>query len=149
MAFGLFVLCLLLDYIFWQLNFTILFILAFDGTILLLYKLCGPRWVYSQLWRLSGKFWYLTSLILAHPYIFATFIVFLFVGSVLLPVHKYCRYRERAQRKKTIGDIILSLSVRLANIEQNQNNILQLLGRLANIEQNQNNILQLLRRHAP
>ena len=127
MAVGLFVLCLLLNYIFWQLNSTILFILGFDGTILLLYKLCGPRWVYSKLWQLSGKFWYLTSHILAHPYIFATFIVFLFIASVLWPVYKWYWYRQRVQREKTIEDIILSLSARLTAIEQKQDRILELL----------------------
>ena len=127
MAIGLIIICLILDYIFWQLYFSILFILAFDGTILLMFKIWGPVWVYSRFWYMIRYVGYLLSFVWTHPYISSFVIVVLFILSVVLPIVRYSTQRSRAQKVDTIEETILSLSVRLRRMEERQEEILQLL----------------------
>ena len=127
MAIGLIIICLILDYIFWQLYFSILFILAFDGTILLMFKIWGPVWVYSRFWYMIRYVGYLLSFVWTHPYISSFVIVVLFILSVVLPIVRYSTQRSRAQKVDTIEETILSLSVRLRRMEERQEQILQLL----------------------
>ena len=127
MAIGLIIICLILDYIFWQLYFSILFILAFDGTTLLMFKIWGPVWVYSRFWYMIRYVGYLLSFVWTHPYISSFVIVVLFILSVVLPIVRYSTQRSRAQKVDTIEETILSLSVRLRRMEERQEQILQLL----------------------
>ena len=127
MAVGLIIICLILNYIFWQFYFSILFILAFDGAILLMYKIWGPAWVYSKFWYMIHYVGYLLSFVWTHPYISSFVIVVLFILSVILPIVRCLTYRSRAQQVDTIEETILSLSVRLRRMEEKQEQILQLL----------------------
>lgn len=149
MAVGLIIICLILNYIFWRLYFSILFILAFDGAILLMFKLWGPLWVYSKFWYAIHHSLNFLYFLWTYPYITAFMIVVLFVLSVVLPIVRYSTRRSTAQTVDTIEGTILSISRRLRAMEEREEQIFKLLKDMNSVSmaqgEKQKEILQLLR----
>ena len=131
MAVGLIIICIVLNCIFWQLNFRTLFTLAFDGTIYLMYMMWGPAWVYSMFWRLICYVWYLVSLLWTYTsfYLLLAVIIVSYVLSlivlpllslIVLPIRSYRARRTRRQQLHTIEQTVLSLSERLSRMEERE-----------------------------
>ena len=123
MAVGLIIICIVLNCIFWQLNFRILFTLAFDGTIYLMYMRWGPAWVYSMFWQLICYVWYLVSLLWTYTSFYlllAVIIVFYVLSLIVLPIRSYRARRTRRQQLHTIEQTVLSLSERLSRMEERE-----------------------------
>ena len=135
MAIGLIIICLILDYIFWKFYFSILFILAFDGTILLMFKIWGPVWVYSRFWYMIRYVGYLLSFVWTHPYISSFVIVVLFILGItifivrcfIMPIRSWLAHRRRERQLTTIEQTVQDNSMRLSRVEERQEKILKLL----------------------
>lgn len=126
LALGLIILCLILDYIIWNLSTSIIigimWILTFDSAILLAYKLLGPFWVYWAFWRVVGYTWYTLSFIWTYPYTSACIICGLFIFSVGYFIKEKIR---RRRRREWLTDQITIINDRLRRLEEQQNEILK------------------------
>ena len=143
---GLIALCLLLSYILWQLYVPTLNILALNGTVLLMYKVMGPLWVYSMIWWISGWILYMMYFIWAHPYISACVIVGMFVVGIVRWVMRFFAAQNRAEEEENFKTTILNLNARLRRMEERQEEILNLTSRLRRMEERQEEILNLTSR---
>ena len=131
MAIGLIIICLILDYIFWQLYVSVLHILAFDGIIILMVKIWGLVSVYSLFWCIIHYTWYLLFFVWTYLYFLLFLIVLVAVLvaicrlSIVLAIFHCLKHRRRAQQLHNTEQTVLKLSERLHTIEEKQDDILQ------------------------
>ena len=144
LGFGLIIICLVFNYIFWQLYFSILFILAFDSAVFLASMLWKPIWVYSKFWYLMQYMWGLLAFVWNHPYISTFVIMVLFVLSIVWPIVKCWARRKRERQQITIEQTVLQLSWRLIDMEKRQKEQNEVLQRMEN---RQKEILDYLRQN--
>lgn len=118
------VLCLLLDYVIWNLSYNILtafiWILTLNSAVLLAYKVLGAEVVLWVFWKAVGYGWYTGILIWSYPYTSASLICLLFLFSILCSVYLWRRGVERREWNK---DMISSIHRRLLSIEEQQKKI--------------------------
>ena len=122
---GLIILCLIISYIIWATSFSVcnalIWILLFNSSVLLIYKLMGPKWVYYIFGTVVWYTWDILSYIWTYPYISAGVIFVLFVGSIVWSVFGRL---ERARRESMQTDMIRNINDRLRKMEEKQNKIL-------------------------
>ena len=126
LAVGLIILCLILNYLIWSFSYSaftaIIFILTFDSSVALVYRILGPLWVYWFFWKVVGYVWYTVSYMWTYPYISAGVICGLFLFSTLYSVYQW---RRRVERREWNEDMIRSIALRLQRMEEQQNKILK------------------------
>ena len=126
LAVGLILLCLILNYFIWIFSYSvftaIIFILTFNSSVALGYKILGPLWVYWFFWKVVGYVWYTVSYMWTYPYISAGLICGLFLFGTLYSVYQW---RRRVERRELNEDMIRSIALRLQRMEEQQNKILK------------------------
>ena len=127
---GLIIICLLFSYIFWHLYLGILFILAFNCTMLILYKVLGPELVYWLFWKGVVYVRYCFSYMLNHPYISAGGIMVIFSWSIYWTLKRWYIEYSRIEREERMETAIVSINTRLQKIEKRQEEMLHLLRKL-------------------
>ena len=127
---GLIIICLLFSYIFWHLYLGILFILAFNCTMLILYKVLGPELVYWLFWKGVVYVRYCLSYVISHPYISAAVIVVIFSWSIYWTLKRWYIEYSRVEREERMETAIVSINTRLQKIEEQQEEMLHLLRKL-------------------
>ena len=128
LAIGLIIFCLAVSYIIWQFSYgictSIPLILGFISSVLLMYNILGPEWVYRMIWKVLGYTWYILSFMWTYPFTSAVLIVALFIFSFYR--HYFERY-ERAQRREREMRMLEDIDRRLRRMEERQEEILTLL----------------------
>lgn len=124
LALGLIILCLGLSYIVWNCSYSaftaISFILTFNSSVILAYKLLGALWVYWFFWKAIGYVLYAVSFIWSYPYISAGLICLLFVFTTLYSIYQW---RRGVKRREWNENMIKSISKRLEKMEERQEEI--------------------------
>ena len=126
----LIIICLLFSYIFWQLYLGILFILAFNCSVLILYKVLGSELVHQLFWKGGEYAKYFLSYVFSHPYISAAVIVVIFGGSIYWTLKRWHIEYSRVEREERMETAIVSINTRLQKIEEQQEEMLHLLRKL-------------------
>ena len=125
---GLIIICLVLDFIIWNISTGIItaliWMLTLDSAVLLAYKLLGPAWVYRAFWKAVGYVWYTHSFIWTYPYRSAGIICGLVVLSMAYSIYQCI---SRRQRREWLRDQNTLINERLRRIEEKQDEILRLL----------------------
>ncbi|CAI8028632.1 hypothetical protein GBAR_LOCUS16309, partial [Geodia barretti] len=126
LAVGLILLCLILNYFIWIFSYSAftatIFILTFNSSVALGYKIVGPLWVYWFFWKVVGYVWYTVSCMWTYPYTSAGVICGLFLFATLYSVYQW---RRRVERREWNEDMIRSIALRLQRMEEQQNKILK------------------------
>ena len=126
LAGGLIILCLILNYVIWSFSYSaftaLIFILTFNSSVALGYKILGPMWVYWAFWKAVGFIWYIVSYMWTYPYISAAIICGLFLFGSLYTVYQW---RRRVERREWSEDMIRSIAIRLQGMEEQQNKIVR------------------------
>ena len=119
LALGLIIFCLLLDYFILYFSYSaftaIIYIFIFNSSVILVYKLLGPLWVYWLFWKAVGYVWYTVSFIWSYPYISSGLICGLFVFTTLNSIY---HWRRDVERREWNENMIKSIAIRLERIEE-------------------------------
>ena len=126
----LIILCLLFSYIFWHLYLGILFILAFNCSVVILYKVLGADLLYWLFWKGGVYVTYCLSYVVNHPYISAAVIVLIFSASIYWTLKRWYIEYSRVEREERMETAIVSINARLQKIEEQQEEMLHLLRKL-------------------
>ena len=105
--------CILLNYKLAS-YISLLTLLAFDCTILLLHGIFGPVYIATGFLSLCSLIWQTVKWMITYPYPFSTGIVLLFIFSCLWPW-----IRRRTNYFRTTSDIVYDIEDRLTKIEYN------------------------------
>lgn len=105
--------CILLNYILAS-YISLLTLLAFDCTILLLHGIFGPVYIATGFLSLCSLIWQAVKWMITYPYLFSTVIVLLFILSCLWPC-----IRRRTKYFRTTADIVYDIECRLTRMEDN------------------------------
>ena len=120
---GLIIFCLLFSLIVWYLNLGILFILAFNCFVFLLYNILGPVLVYWLLWKGGEYVRYCLSFVASHLYISAAVIVVTFGSSLYWKLKSRYEEYKRFGREERMEDDIVFIKAQLQEIKEQQKEI--------------------------
>ena len=104
--------CILLNYILAS-YISLLTLLAFDCTILLLHGIFGPVYIATGFLSLCSLIWQTVKWMIAYPYLFSTGIVLLFILSCLWPC-----IRRRTKYFRNTFDIVYDIEARLNTMKK-------------------------------
>lgn len=107
------IVCILLNYILAS-YISLLRLLAFDCTIILLHGIFGPVYIATGFISLCSLTWQTVKWMITYPYLFSVGIVSLFILSCLWPY-----IRRRIYCFRTTADIVYDIEYRLTRIEDN------------------------------
>lgn len=122
LSLSILVACIFLSYILSG-YLSLLTVLAFDATILLLHYLFGPVFIGRHFINICTYSYAVLVLLLSHPYWFSSSIVILFLSSIVWP---WC-IRWRYRRFRTTNDRVIDIDTRLERIEIQQKEMMTLL----------------------
>ena len=139
MSVTLFLLCLLLNYIFLR-YCSLTFILVFDASVFLLHHFLGPKLIFDYIFWFGTYsaylLWYMTS----YPKITAFFIVSAFAYKLVMPIIKWSTGNTETQRRERLFIAVMDMNTRMADLEDNQREMLMILRNLERQRTEQNDV---------
>ena len=105
----------------------LLFILAFNCTILLCHNFFGPEWIFKKVYWIGSHAVPLVRIMVQHYYITSGAIVILFTYSSVMPIVHWFRRRTEKQKIEDMFNGIADLCERMNNIETRQEEMLRIL----------------------